>query len=114
MERHDLRPYVPGLIDVKLITEPFLGFCAVGFHDGPGDADGERYAIEVNEELVDAERGVVAVFVTALFDDGTCLVLLPGETVRYGDRVIMPQSRIYAWSPRGQAKQSLYPEPLLG
>lgn len=114
MEKQELRPYVPGLIDVKLITEPFLGFCAVGFHDGPGDTIGERYAIEVNEELVDAERGVVAVFVVTLFDDGNCLVLLPGETVRYGDHIVLPQSKIYAWSPRGQAKQALYPAPGLG
>lgn len=39
------------------------------------------------------------------YDDGNCLVKLPGESFFYNDRAVLPKSKIYKWARRGAAKQ---------
>ena len=98
-------PFTPGLIDVEVLAEPGRGYAVVGFNAGA--AGDERYTIEVDAGLVDAARGVMAVIVMKDYDDGNCLVKLPGESFFYNDRAVLPQGKIYAWSPRGQAKTAV-------
>lgn len=96
-------PFTPGLIDVDVLGEPAEGYTIVGF-DAGAEGD-ERYTIEVDSGLVDPARGVMVVLVLKDYDDGNCLVKLPGESFFYNDRAILPQGKIYVWSPRGHAKQ---------
>lgn len=98
-------PFTPGLIDVDVLSEPVEGYTIVGFNAGrKGDA---RYTIEVDAGLVDPDRGVMVVLVMRDYEDGSCLVKLPGESFFYNDQAVLPQGKIYAWSPRGQAKQAV-------
>lgn len=98
-------PFTPGMIDVDVLSEPAMGYTVVGFDAG---VEGEqRYTIEVDAGLVDEERGVMAVLVMKDYDDGNCLVQLPGESFIYIDRAFFPRGKIYAWSPRGTAKQAV-------
>lgn len=99
-------PFTPGLIDVEFLTGLAAeGYTLVGF-DAGAEGD-ERYVIEVDTGLVDEERGVMAVQVLKDYDDGNCLILLPGESIFYNDRAVLPKGKIYAWSPRGTAKQAV-------
>lgn len=98
-------PFTPGMIDVEVLAEFTEGYTVVGFD--AGEEGDERYTIEVKAGLVDAERGVMAVFVMRDYDDGSCLLQLPGESFIYNDRAVLPREKIYAWSPRGTAKQAV-------
>ena len=75
---------------------------------GFDDATGKRYNLEVDVNLVDEERSVMSVFVMKDYDDGNCLVLLPETSFLYNDQVVLPQEKIWEWSPRLSAKQALY------
>lgn len=106
MQNGKLRePFTPGMIDVEVLSEPVDGYTIVGFNAGRKGE--ERYAIEVDAGLVDPERGVMVVLVMRDYEDGSCLLQLPGESFFYNDRAVLPQGKIYAWSPRGQAKQAV-------
>ena len=98
-------PFTPGLIDVDFLAETIEGYTVVGFNAGM--AGDKRYAIEVEEGLVDRERGVMVVIVLQEDDAGNCLVKLPNESFFYNDQAVLPKSRIYAWSPRGCAKSAV-------
>lgn len=60
----------------------------------------KRYILEVDARLVDQERGVMSVFVSGDYGDGTCYVCLPGESFAYGDRAVLPEAQVQPWSPR--------------
>lgn len=98
-------PLTPGLIDVDFLAEPVEGYSVVGFNAGmEGD---KRYTIEVEDGLLDRDRGVMVVFVLKDDDAGNCLIELPGESFFYNNRAVLPKSKIYAWSPRGGAKAAV-------
>ena len=97
-------PPRPGMIDIKVLDwdNALDGHIFVEFYGGRQGED--YYIIEVDERLVDRDRGVMAVFVCGDYGDGACDVRLPGESFTNGDSAIYPESKIQPWSPRVKAE----------